>query len=541
MKKTLLFLLCIIYNTAGCIYSKNEIDSLLKVLDKTISERPTYMKEKIQRIDQLKLKLNNSLSLNKIFSINEDIIAEYESFACDSAIAYIDKNIEIAKKLDNKEFLSQSKLKLSFVLSLSGSFTQALEELNSIEYKELPTHLKSMYCWTYIRYYENLIKYTDDPQYEKKYQIEKMRYRDTVMSFLGEGTDMYVKEEAFKFQDEGRYNEAQQILSDIFSKQELRTHNYAMSAMSLALVNKYLKNSELEEKYLILAAITDTQLAVKENEALLALAINLYNKGDVNRAYNYIRAALDDANFYNSRFRNTMIARVQPIIEDTYLNKIEQQKKNLKAYAVVISLFVIVLAIALFFIYKQVKIVSRARKNLKAMNEKLASINHKLDEANLIKEKYIGYFMNQCAVYIDKLDDYRKNVNRKIKAGQIDDLYNMTASTRNLEKDVEELYITFDKAFFKIYPNFVEEFNALLKKEERYKLEKEQLNTELRIFALIRLGITDVNQIAVFLRYSVQTIYNYKSKVKGKATIDSENFEEEVKKIEVFSIKDNSI
>jgi len=541
MKKTLLFLLCIIYNTAGCIYSKNEIDSLLKVLDKTISERPTYMKEKIQRIDRLKLKLNNSLSLNKIFSINEDIIAEYESFACDSAIAYIDKNIEIAKKLDNKEFLSQSKLKLSFVLSLSGSFTQALEELNSIEYKELPTHLKSMYCWTYIRYYENLIKYTDDPQYEKKYQIEKMRYRDTVMSFLGEGTDMYVKEEAFKFQDEGRYNEAQQILSDIFSKQELRTHNYAMSAMSLALVNKYLENSELEEKYLILAAITDTQLAVKENEALLALAINLYNKGDVNRAYNYIRAALDDANFYNSRFRNTMIARVQPIIEDTYLNKIEQQKKNLKAYAVVISLFVIVLAIALFFIYKQVKIVSRARKNLKAMNEKLASINHKLDEANLIKEKYIGYFMNQCAVYIDKLDDYRKNVNRKIKAGQIDDLYNMTASTRNLEKDVEELYITFDKAFFKIYPNFVEEFNALLKKEERYKLEKEQLNTELRIFALIRLGITDVNQIAVFLRYSVQTIYNYKSKVKGKATIDSENFEEEVKKIEVFSIKDNSI
>lgn len=541
MKKTLLILLCIIYNTTGYIYSKNEIDSLLRVLDKTIAERPTYMKEKILRIERLKLKLNNSLPLNKTFSINEDIIAEYESFACDSAIAYIDKNIEIAKKLNNKDFLSQSKLKLSFVLSLSGSFTQALEELNSIDYKELPTHLKSMYCWTYIRYYENLIKYTDDPQYEKKYQTEKMHYRDTVMSYLGVGTDMYVKEEAFKLQDEGRYNEAQQILSDIFSKQELRTHNYAMSAMSLALVNKYLKNSELEEKYLILAAITDTQLAVKENEALLALAINLYNKGDVNRAYNYIRAALDDANFYNSRFRNTMIARVQPIIEDTYLNKIEQQKKNLKAYAVIISLFVIVLAIALFFIYKQIKIVSRARKNLKAMNEKLASINQKLDEASLIKEKYIGYFMNQCAVYIDKLDDYRKNVNRKIKAGQIDELYNMTASTRSFEKDVEELYTTFDKAFFKIYPNFVEEFNALLRKEERYKLEKEQLNTELRIFALIRLGITDVNQIAVFLRYSIQTIYNYKSKIKGKAIVESESFEEEVKKIGAFSLKEGSI
>ncbi len=179
--------------------------------------------------------------------------------------------------------------------------------------------------------------------------------------------------------------------------------------------------------------------------------------------------------------------------------------------------------------------MSRARKNLKVVNGQLATVNQKLDEANLIKEKYIGYFMNQCGVYIDKLDDYRKNVNRKIKAGQVDDLYKLTSSTRSLEKDVEELYITFDKAFFKIYPDFVKGFNSLLRENERYKLEKEQLNTELRIFALIRLGITDVNQIAVFLRYSIQTIYNYKSKVKGKAIIDSEKFEEEVKKIGTFS------
>jgi hypothetical protein len=193
-----------------------------------------------------------------------------------------------------------------------------------------------------------------------------------------------------------------------------------------------------------------------------------------------------------------------------------------------------VLAVSLYYIYRQIKFLSKARKKLKITNEQLVNANQKLDEVNLIKEKYIGNFMNQCAVYIDKLDDYRKNVNRKLKAGQIDELLKQTSSSRDLERDVEELYDTFDRAFFKIYPNFVEEFNRLLKEEERYKLGLNRLNSELRIYALIKLGINDVDQVAAFLRYSNQTIYNYKSKVRGKA-IESENFESEVKKIGSFS------
>ena len=152
-----------------------------------------------------------------------------------------------------------------------------------------------------------------------------------------------------------------------------------------------------------------------------------------------------------------------------------------------------------------------------------------LDEANLVKEKHIGYFINQCGFYINKLDDYRKNVNRKIKAGQIDDLYK--SSSRPFQRELEDLYVNFDRAFLKLYPHFVDEFNALLRPEEAYRLDKDRLNTELRIFALIRLGITDVGQIAVFLHYSAQTIYNYKSKVKRMAIVDSSLFEDEVKKL----------
>nr|WP_246229320.1 DUF6377 domain-containing protein [Sphingobacterium shayense] len=307
--------------------------------------------------------------------------------------------------------------------------------------------------------------------------------------------------------------------------------------MGLARIYKEIENVEQEEKFLLLAAITDVQLAVKENESLLALAIYQYKKGDIDRAFNYIQASLEDANFYNSRFRNTVIARIHPIIEATYLAKIEQQKRNLRLYALAISIFVLILIITLYLLYKQVRIVSNGRKKLKRINEQLVSVNQKLDEANLIRERYIGYYINQCAVYLDKLEEYRKYVHRKIKAGQIEDLQKLSSSNLVFEQDVDSLYSDFDATFFEVYPNFVDEFNNLLREEERYKLKKNQLNTELRIFALIRLGITDVNQIATFLRYSIQTIYNYKSKVKGKALADSDHFEEKVKKIGSFTRK----
>ncbi len=511
-----------------------ETDSLLHILDKTIINRAVYTAKKEKNIDIIKQRLRQAVSLEDQFHLHDELISEYQSFKCDSALAYVDRNIEVAKTLGNEEYFYNSKLKQAFVLSLSGLFTPALEVLESIDYQKLPPNLKVLYCWCHIRYNENLTKYTDNQTYEKLYLSENKRYRDSLMNLLGKGSDMYLKEEAFKLKAEKAYEESAAIQLKLFQKEEPNTHGYAMAAMGLAMVYKELGDVELEEKYLLLAAITDVQLAVKENESLLALAIYQYEKGDVDRAFNYIQASLEDANFYNSRFRNAVIARTHPIIEATYLAKIEQQKKNLRLYALTISIFVVILIVTLYFLYKQMRIVSKGRKKLKSINDQLVSVNHKLDEANLIRERYIGYYINQCAVYLDKLEEYRKYVHRKIKAGQIEDLQKLSASNLVFERDTEALYHDFDQTFFEVYPNFVEEFNELLREEERYELKKGQLNTELRIFALIRLGITDVNQIATFLRYSMQTIYNYKSKVKGKALTDSDHFEEKVKKIGGF-------
>lgn len=535
MKARQLILLCISVIAYCTPLQASKIDSLLQVLDRTIGSRTDYLETKIHQIDSIKDLLKSHSAAKDRYEIQTQLIFEYQTLNCDSSLAYIGRNIAIAKQLNDQMLMTESQTKLAFVLAISGLFTQAWDVLKQIDYDGLPKHLKVLYHWSYIRYYENLIKYTDRNVYNSAYEVEIAKSRNSLMGLLDPTSDMYLKEKSFKLKADGLFNESRDIQLRLFRKEKSNTHGYGMSAMGLAMIAKELGEMQLVEEYLIMAAITDVRLAIKENESLLTLAIYLNKKGDVNRAFNYIQAALDDANYYNSRFRNTVIARTQPIIEATYLAKIDQQRKNLRLYAIVISIFAVILILTLYFLFKQMRIVSRARKKLNMTNEQLTLVNHKLDEANLVRERYIGYYLNQCAVYLDKLDDFRKNVYRKVKSRQLDDLQQLTSSNESLEKYAQDLYTDFDRTFLEVYPNFVDEFNSLLRPDEQYQLKKDKLNTELRIFALIRLGISDVNQIAIFLRYSMQTIYNYKSKVKSKASTDSEHFEEKVRKLGAVS------
>lgn len=523
----------VIFLPSSLFSLENKSDSLLKELDRVIEKRAIFLEMKEVGISDLKQKKQQLRKQEDIIDINREIINQYNSFICDSAEFYIKENLTLARQSDKKDIITESLLHLSYVYSLSGLFFQASEIFESLDYEHLPDHYKAWYCWNYIRYFENLIVYINDPRYSYPYEIKKEEWRDRVMSLLSEQSEEYRKELTHKLQLSGQFSDAEEILNSIFEHQQPHTHQYAMAAMNLA--KHYAKTNETEKEtyYLILAAISDVELAVKENEALLSLAVKLYHSGDVDRAYNYIRVALDDALFYNARFKNSVISRIQPIIEDTYLQKIHSQQKNLRLYSIVTSLFVIFLIITLSYLYIQIKAVSKAKKELRMMNDDLVKLNKKLDEANIVKEHYIGYFMNQCSVYVNKLHKYRKNVNLNIKTGQMGNLHKF--SPYEMEYDINELHTNFDKTFLALYPNFVTEFNSLLRSNEQYNLERGELNNELRIFALIKLGITDVKQIADFLHYSVQTVYNYKSKVKTKALVESDQFEEEV--IKIGSIK----
>ena len=505
-------------------------DSLLLVLDKVIAERAHYTELRTQKIRRLKEELAHSLTPLEQYNLHNELIYLYETFVCDSTEGYIAANARLARQLKDEERVLESKLRLAFVYSISGFFIQANDLFEAVNYDSLPDNLKALYCWGRIRFYENLIRYTDDSQWVKGYISEKEEFRAKVMRLLPKGSEEYLKEEAAGLIVKGEGRRALSLLLPLLERQQRGTHGHAMLSMAVARAFALVGEKQQEERYLIEAAMDDVQLAIKENEALLSLAMTLYHKGDINRAYRYVKVVLDDARFYNSRFKNGVIARIHPVIEQAYLHQLEAQKRTLRTYMGLVILFAAALAIALFFVYRQIHIVSCARERLKGLNADLSELNKQLDEANLTKEKYIGYFINQCAHYINYLDEYRKYVNRKVKVGQADELAR-SSSVSPFQQELDDLHLHFDRAFLKLYPGFVDAFNALLPPDKGFHPEPGRLSTELRIFALMRLGITEVGQIATFLHYSSQTIYNYKSKVKTVALAGSEKFEEQVMRI----------
>lgn len=538
MKKlALLLLLLSCFSTEACLSAEapgaNETPNLLRGLRDAIGNRDRYTARKMALIDELQSCKAGMQDPEAVYRINNEIIDHYESFVCDSAEYYILENLRIARGLQNEAYLSECSLRLAFVYSLSGLFLQADEIFRSIDYRRLDNGLKCRYCWNKIRYYENLIKYSNDARLSGGYEREIGVCRDSLMTLLAPGGKEYQTEKAFRSLANGQPEEAVAIFGAIFEEQQPNTHQYAMAAMCLAKAYAGTGDRAMQERYLILAATTDIMQAVKENEALLALATLAYERGDIDRAYSYISFALNDANFYNSRFKNTVIARLYPIIESSYLYKLDKQRRNLRFYAAMTSLLVVALLIALFFYFRQTKTVNRARLRLRKMTGELIALNKNLDEANLVKERYLGYFMNQCAIYVNRLDKYRRDINLKVKNRQFDRLHELLLAPGREE---EELCRNFDQAFTNLYPNFVEQFNALLREQSRYVLEEGRLNTELRIFALIRLGVQDVNQIANFLHCSAQTVYNYKSKIKKAALGGGENFEDTVRRLGSLSL-----
>ena len=272
------------------------------------------------------------------------------------------------------------------------------------------------------------------------------------------------------------------------------------------------------------------------------LAQLLYENGDMERAYQYMRFSWNATKFYNARLRSWQSADVLSLIDCDEL----KQNDRLQQYLVLITALLVLLIGALGYIYRQMKKLAVARNHLQTanhqlnqlneelqqMNACLTSTNAELSESNQIKEEYIARFIKLCSTYINRLDAYRRMVNKKVSAGQIAELLKITRSQDALDEELEELYANFDTAFLHLFPDFVKKFNALLQDNEQIILKKDELlNTELRIFALIRLGIEDSSQIAEFLRYSVNTIYNYRAKVKNKARGSREDFEDLVRKI----------
>ena len=532
MKKPITLLLLLLPLHAAL--ATHKADSLLNALDQAMTHSHLYVQQKEARINDLKQMLRvPHLTPDQRYDINVRLSQEYKSFMLDSAIRYTYQNVRIARSTGSRERYYASTLDLARLYSITNLFVEAADLLRSIPIGKLTTPLRIQYYETYRAFY-NYYSLRDDHDAEHYRAI-----RDTLMQLYDPADNGYKSLLAEQLQTEGRHREAQQILVDMLAQARQEDGWRAVAAYLAG--DAYAKTGDYERQieYFATSAIADVKNAIKENMSLRALAMALYHEGQIDRAYRYIQKSMEDAIYCNAHLRTMEISQIFPIIDKAQQARNEQQRKNMRALNVCILLLSVGLVATLVSVYRQMRRLSHAKqardkvyRELQAANRDLQRVNCELQESNTLKEEYIARYMNEASGYLDKLEEYRHNLNRIAMAGKVEELYKALKSSRQVDEEVHNFYANFDRSFLQLFPTFIDEFNALLREEERIApKQKELLNTELRIFALIRLGITDSNMIAHFLRYPVRTIYNYRARVRNKATGNRDKLEEDVMKI----------
>ncbi len=548
MKKNCL--LCfLLFFSCHSAFAGESLDSLLNVLDKTIKEADTYVQIKENKLHELKKKARKTSPFSvERYNLNNDIYLEYKAYSSDSALHYLNENMLLARQLNDKERELKIQLELSYLLSSIGMYMEAADILNLIDRQTLPSSLLGYYytCYEHV-YFEAGAAQPRYKMFASRYAKLSHAYRDSMQVTLDPSSATYLWLRETQLREAGKYDEALEFSDRRLAEASFGTPQYALVAYQRFRLFESMGKKDEHLYYLVLSAISDVRSAIKEQSSLMVLAQELNSKGDLKRAYDYINFSWEISQFYKTRLRSWMNITPLSMINGNYQDIIKQQNRELLIYITCVALLALLLVIALIYIYRQMKALSIAKKGLQEVNERLFSLNEELEEvnrhlrstnlelseSNLIKEAYIARFFKLCSVYVDRLQAYRKLVNKKLQRGQVAELLKMTHLSNDIVTvEVQELYANFDSAFLHLFPNFVESLNALLLPDEQIVLKPDELlNTELRIFALIRLGIKDSSQIAELLHYSVNTIYNYRSRVKTKARVSRDDFEDLVAKI----------
>ena len=525
---------------------------LLIELDSTLEQREGYIKAKEDRIVYLKRSINSEHDHDIVLKTLDALYDEYHVFKLDSAMVYAKKGLTMAKKQNNDYFTTLFTIHMAEILTLGGLYSEAVDQLGSMQESKIEQRLLFKYYYTYFSVYSYWSDYSSDPVFSPLYRQKANDYLKQAMQYADD------KDPLHKFY-QGEQNvyvepdrkKAREYYLNIINTTNKDSRIYAMASFALAGNYRMSGDEEKYEEYLIRAALSDLQSCTMENLALQTLAVKLFEKGEdyLERAERYISISMEDAKFYNNRLRILEISRNLPQIMNAYQARMETKNHNLRNSVIIISLLLLGLLFTAYFIYLQNRKLALRRQELAesnlqlsylneqlaesnqhqvCLNEQLKGLNLKLLDTNKRRESLASIFIDLCAKYIDKMGKYQTLVKRKIKANQVQDLLQNISSTRISEEDANTFLHRFDKAFLELYPTFVEEFNALLKEDERVKQKSPHtLTTELRTFALIRLGVKNTSDISGLLFLSNQTIYNCRSVTKSKA-INKDRFEEDV-------------
>ena len=566
MKSGLFILIvCLLFPTYVCAdtskHALEENRKLLHSLDSLLEQQDLFVRVKEERIKQLKMQYSRVKDVKELYAMNRMVYLEYRVYDADSALHYINKNIQLAQQTNNRTWEVVSLLEQSFVLTSSGLLTEALKAVSDIQPEELPQNLRSEYFGRLCTLYSRLRDYSsENSQLSEHYNNLQKAFRDSVYLTATPDELRYWNCRAWLYMGtpeiepvKQAFEENKQTLSNDSRKYSIATYNLSAIYRSENNESKYLEN-------LILSAMADIRSVNGDIGSLQEIAEYLFKHGEIDRAYNYILYCSQKAMLFHNRVRIVKMSHLQNQIYKAYQEQSRTQQKRLQASLIAVSFLFLVLIGAFLFIRKQMRRLKEANLKLDSTNQKLSvnmdalstahqrleevniqlkdlntqlqEVNDQLRESNYVKEEYIGYVFNICSTYISKLEEFRKNINRKLKVGQIEDVKAMTDSSATASNELKEFYQNFDTIFLHLYPDFVGDFNALLLPEERIELkEGELLNTELRIHALIRLGITDSVKIADFLHCSAQTVYNNRLRTRNKSIIPKEDFINAVKKL----------
>ena len=527
MKKIVWLLMMVVMPmVANAAFSRNadleDEDELLHRLDQYIARRDEFSSKKEKKLIRMKKKLNLTSGKRERLSLYNQIYREYYTYRYDSAMVYAKRGLQLAEQLHDDYYINLNKINRAAVLSTGGFYSQAEDLLLSLKPEDISPKLMQYYYYTLTWVYNYWGAFCERSEFKEEMQDKKKLYLAKTLEYMGN------KQSALYYYLNGEL----EYLQHRTDKKVLGWYQKALAASPVdsrvhasaayCIARYYQDNEQMDiyEKYLVQAAISDQVCPLKENLALQELSTYLYNKDAkyAKRVSKYIYCSMEDAQFYNNRLRMVEISRILPLITETNHQREIRQNRIITISLVVVSIVSLGFLAMMFFVFRINKRLAKSRREVRSQNMLLEELNQKLLNTNKHRETYMRLFMDISAVYIKKLDDYRKLVSRKIKAKQTADLLTAINSYKLAEEEASSFYIRFDKAFMDLYPNFVDEFNQLLLPEKQIVLPApNSLTKELRIYALMRLGITDGQELATLLFYSTQTIYNYKTSIRKRA------------------------
>lgn len=536
------WLLLITLGIGGTLYANNELKLLTDSLRRVIDEKHIFVQKKEDRINRIKCMLKSSgLTLEGKYRINLRLYDEYKKFHIDSAIHYVEDNIEISRKLNKSYLTTQSSLHLSLLYSMCGRFREAEIILKGIDSSTLPKDLLIAYYETYSSFWGHYSISVANNIYGQ----QQAAYQDSLIALIDHTSLSYKMSRAsyYIWRDTLRSKE---IFKELLEIEEVGTPNYAMITHSYSRLCRHQKKYDEEKKYLILSAIADTRNATRENASLQNLALIHYEEKKLADAFKFTQSAIDDVISSGIHFRAIEIYKFNSIINTAYQTEQARSRSNLTTFLISTSIILFLLVLLVICIYIQMKKILRIKRalaqsnqELLRLNDKLNNINNQLNDTNNqlyeisnVKEHYIAEFFDVCFSYISKMEKYQNVLYKYAINKYYDELIKKLKSSALIDEELTALYARFDKVFLGLYPTFVADFNALLKDGEQIVLKPDALlNRELRIYALLRLGITDSGKIANFLRCSTSTVYNYRTRMRNKAAVDRDEFENEIMKI----------